>query len=134
MSFLAFLLLCSFWSSSGVSQSIPLQPRILAAVGPSPAGPQTSPPLKTIRVAAGLSGPVFVTAPPGDLQRLFVVEFNTGRIKIIKNGSLLSQSFLDIGALVTDNTNFGLLGLAFHPSYSVNGRFYVQYVDNSFRP
>jgi len=85
-------------------------------------------------VAAGLSGPVFVTSPPGDLQRLFVVEFNTGRIKIIKNGSLLPQPFLDIGALVTDNTNFGLLGLAFHPGYSVNGYFYVQYVDNSFRP
>lgn len=136
---LAFLLLGSFSFTSlsfpgAGSQSLPLQPRILAAVGPSPVGPQAVPPLKTIRVAAGLSGPVFVTAPPGDLQRLFVVEFNTGRIRILENGSLLPVPFLDIGALVTDNTNFGLLGLAFHPGYSVSGRFFVQYVDNSFRP
>jgi len=98
------------------------------------ATPQAVPPLKTIRVAAGLSGPVFVTSPPGDVQRLFIVEFNTGRIRILKNGALLPAPFLDLGALVTDDRNFGLLGLAFHPDYSVNGRFYVQYVDNSFRP
>ncbi len=98
------------------------------------AATQTVPPLKTILVAAGLSGPVFVTSPPGDLQRLFVLEFNTGRIKILKSGAILPTPFLDLGALVTDDTNFGLLGLAFHPDYSVNGRFYVQYVDNSFRP
>ena len=75
-----------------------------------------------------------MTAPPGDTQRLFVVEFNTGRIKILKNGSVLATPFLDIGSLVTDVTNFGLLGLAFHPSYASNGTFYVQYVDNAFQP
>jgi glucose/arabinose dehydrogenase len=90
--------------------------------------------LATVRVAQGLSGPVFVTAPPGDTSRLFIVEFNTGRIKILKNGSVLSTAFLDIGSLVTDNTNFGLLGLAFHPNYQSNGYFYVQYVDNSLQP
>lgn len=61
-------------------------------------------------MAAGLSGPVFVTSPPTDMQRLFVVEFNTGRIKILENGSVLATPFLDIGALVTDNTNFGCSG------------------------
>jgi len=90
--------------------------------------------LTTVRVAQGLSGPVFVTAPPGDTSRLFIVEFNTGRIKILKNGSVLSTPFLDIGSLVTNNTNFGLLGLAFHPQYQSNGYFYVQYVDNAFLP
>lgn len=89
--------------------------------------------LTTVRVASGLSGPSFVTSPPGD-PRLFIVEFNTGRIKILKNGSVLPTAFLDIGALVTNNTNFGLLGLAFHPDYANNGMFYVQYVDNSARP
>src|SRR5262245_52638593 len=90
--------------------------------------------LTTVRVASGLSGPVFVTSPPGDTHRLFIVEFNTGKIKIMKDGTVLGTDFLDIGSLVTDNTNFGLLGLAFHPNYGNNGRFYVQYVDNSFRP
>ena len=90
--------------------------------------------LATVRVAQGLSGPVFVTAPPGDTARLFIVEFNTGRIKILQNGSVLSTPFLDIGSLVTNNTNFGLLGLAFHPQYQSNGYFYVQYVDNALQP
>ncbi len=90
--------------------------------------------LATVRVASGLSGPVFVTSPPGDAQRLFIVEFNTGQIKILKNGSVLATPFLDIGALVTNNFNYGLLGMAFHPNYSSNGYFYVQYVDNSLQP
>jgi glucose/arabinose dehydrogenase len=90
--------------------------------------------ITTVQVASGLSGPVFVTAPPGDTERLFIVEFNTGKIKILKSGSVLSTPFLDIGSLVTDNFNFGLLGLAFHPDYANNGYFYVQYVDNSSRP
>jgi hypothetical protein len=105
-----------------------------APLSGTPVAAQAVPPLKLTRVAAGLAGPVFVTAPPGDLQRLFVVEFNAGRIRLLKNGVLLSAPFLDIGAFVTDNTNFGLLGLAFHPSYAVNGWFYVQYVNNSFQP
>jgi hypothetical protein len=37
-------------------------------------------------VAAGMSNPLFVTAPPGDRARLFVVE-RTGQIRIIKNGT-----------------------------------------------
>jgi len=100
----------------------------------TPLAAQTPPPLTTVRVASGLSGPVLVAAPPGDAQRLFIVEFNTGRIKIRKGGIVLATPFLDIGSLVTDNTNFGLLGLAFHPQYASNGFFYVQYVDNSFHP
>ncbi|HEY8153780.1 MAG TPA: PQQ-dependent sugar dehydrogenase [Myxococcota bacterium] len=90
--------------------------------------------LATVRVAQGLSGPVFVTAAPGDTSRLFIVEFNTGRIKILKNGSVLATPFLDIGSLVTNNTNFGFLGMAFHPQYQSNGYFYVQYVDNALQP
>jgi glucose/arabinose dehydrogenase len=90
--------------------------------------------LTTVRVAQGLSGPVFVTAPPGDMSRLFIVEFTTGQIKILKSGSVLSTPFLDIGSLVTDNTNFGLLGMAFHPNYQSNGYFYLQYVNNALQP
>ena len=74
-------------------------------------------------VATGLSKPVFLTYPPGDTQRLFVVE-QTGAIRIIKNGTLLPAAFLDITDSVTKGDEQGLLGLAFDPNYGTNGRFY----------
>ena len=53
-------------------------------------------PLTTIRVATGFAGPLFVTAPPGDTTRLFVVEQN-GRIKILTGGSVLATPDLRSG-------------------------------------
>ncbi len=59
--------------------------------------------------------------------RLFILE-KPGRIRIVKNGALLSQPFLDISSIVkSTNSEQGLLGLAFHPSYASNGYFYVTY-------
>jgi hypothetical protein len=88
--------------------------------------------LATTRVAPGLSRPVFVTSPPGDTARLFIVEQQTARIKILTGGSILPTSYLDINDLVIDTGNErGLLGLAFHPDYANNGYFFVDYVDNS---
>ena len=88
--------------------------------------------LKTTRVASGLSRPLFVTSPPGDTARLFIVEQHTARIKILTGGSILPTPFLDINDLVINTGNErGLLGLAFHPNYASNGFFFVNYVDNS---
>jgi glucose/arabinose dehydrogenase len=88
-------------------------------------------PLTTIRVADGLTRPVFVCAAPGDTERLFIVE-QDGRIKILKGGTVLSRPFLDVSAIVRSIGNEqGLLGLAFHPQYSSNGYFYVNYTDNN---
>lgn len=96
--------------------------------------PITDPPLALELVASGLDRPVFVTAPPGDADRLFIVE-QPGRIRVVKNSSVLPTSFLDIDAQVGGGTSGGdergLLGLAFHPQYSTNGLFYVNYIDNS---
>jgi glucose/arabinose dehydrogenase len=78
-------------------------------------------------VAAGLASPVFLTAPPGD-DRLFVVE-QPGRIRIIRNGQLVSRAFLDITARVASGGERGLLSVAFHPRYSTNGLFFVDYTD-----
>jgi glucose/arabinose dehydrogenase len=73
----------------------------------------------------GFTNPVDVTHC-GD-KRLFVVE-RAGKIKIVKNGVVLSTPFLDIVDQVNDGGGEqGLLGLAFHPSYSTNGFFYVYY-------
>ena len=86
--------------------------------------------LQAVTLASGLDSPIYVTAPAGD-RRLFVIE-QPGRIRIIENGALVPQPFLDItvdsGGPVDDTGNEeGLLGLAFHPDYAVNGRFYVHY-------
>lgn len=73
---------------------------------------------------------------PVDLQadgsgRLFVIE-KVGRIRILQDGQLLDQPFLDITDRVGSNGNEqGLLGLAFHPAYAQNGRFFVNYTNNN---
>ena len=80
-------------------------------------------------LTSGLSGPLFVTAPPGDTGRIFIVLQN-GIIRQQTRGAApaLSTVFLDIDARV-NSTNFeqGLLGLAFDPAFATNGRFYVSY-------
>jgi glucose/arabinose dehydrogenase len=88
------------------------------------------PALKLTDVATGLELPLFVTSEPGDATRLYVIE-QTGRIQLIKNGAVQPQPFLDISAL-TQQPEFqqderGLLGLAFHPDYAQNGRFFIYY-------
>ncbi len=83
--------------------------------------------LKLTTVASGYSTPLLAKSPKGDGGRLFVVQKN-GRILLIKNGSKVSTPFLDISGRVTTNANErGLLGLAFHPNFYSNGRFYVHY-------
>jgi glucose/arabinose dehydrogenase len=79
-------------------------------------------------VVSGLSGALYVTAPPGDTGRLFVVQ-QGGRIRVIQNGTLLTAPFLDISGLVSTGGEQGLLSIAFHPSYGQNGFFYVDYTD-----
>jgi glucose/arabinose dehydrogenase len=79
-------------------------------------------------VASGLSSPLYLTAPPNDLSRLFVVE-QTGAIRIIKDGALLPTPFLDLTAQVLAGGEQGLLGLAFYPDYATTGRFVVHYND-----
>ena len=68
--------------------------------GFDPNGPQaTTSAIAATRVAAGLAEPVFATAPPGDVGRLFVVE-KGGRIEILDlaTGATLAAPFLDIRA------------------------------------
>jgi glucose/arabinose dehydrogenase len=82
------------------------------------------------RVATGLSRPVFLTAPPGDAERVFIVEQQTGAIRILRlaDRTLLPMPFLTVPGLSTGNEQ-GLLGLAFHPDYASNGLFYVYFTD-----
>ena len=86
--------------------------------------------LTTELVESGLNSPVFVTFATGDSTRLFIVE-QGGKIKIRNNDSLLTLPFLDIGTIISVGGERGLLGLAFHPDYQTNGRFYVNYTNSS---
>jgi len=96
-------------------------------LGLTPLVPPPRPGL-TLQVAAqGLSSPTFATAPEGD-PRLFVTEL-AGRVLIVQNGSLRTTPFLDIRDLVLSGGERGLLGMAFHPSYATNGRFYSSYTN-----
>ncbi|HZM21699.1 MAG TPA: PQQ-dependent sugar dehydrogenase, partial [Anaerolineales bacterium] len=78
-------------------------------------------------IASGLTKPVFITHAGDGSERIFVLEL-PGQIRIIKNGTLLSTPFLDIHTSVkSTGSEQGLLALAFHPSYSSNGEFFVAY-------
>ncbi len=96
--------------------------------------------LTTMRVATGLTRPDFVTAPPGDTKRLFIVEqrgsggvASQAQIKILKlaNNTINATPFLTVSP-VPPGFEQGLLGLAFDPAYSKNGRFYIYYTDFSW--
>jgi hypothetical protein len=103
----------------------------LVLLVPSPGcGESTGPSLDDLQldlapVVSGLSSPVYLTAPPGD-ARLFVVE-QPGRIRVVRNGQLLTAPFLDLSARVLAGGERGLLSMAFDPQYATNGFFFVYY-------
>jgi Glucose / Sorbosone dehydrogenase len=76
------------------------------------------------------ASPLYVTAPPGDNRRIFVVE-QAGRIVVVRGGKRLARSFLDIRSKVTAGGEQGLLSMAFAPDYAQTGRFYVYYTERS---
>ncbi len=121
----------------------------LALAGDPSAGPQAAAPrpvaadpgeattlvpagvkLTFARIARGLSSPVFITHSGDNNGRLFVLE-QTGRIRVIRKGVLQSTPFLDLRSKVSTGGERGLLGLAFHPDYSWNRKFYVNYTDRT---
>ena len=86
-------------------------------------------------VTGGLYRPIYLTHAGDGSGRLFVLEQN-GRIRVLVDDVLQAEPFLDITALVSrDSTRAfserGLLGLAFHPDFAENGRFFVHYSDNN---
>lgn len=78
-------------------------------------------------IGPSFTNPTFVTAPPGD-DRLFVVE-RAGIIRIVRNGAVAAQPWLDISAKVFTGGEGGLLSLAFDPDFGSNGYVYVYYTN-----
>ena len=86
---------------------------------------------QTSRVAlepavSGLSTPVYFTSARDGTNRRFVIE-QAGRIRVLQPGSSSLTTFLDITSRVLFAGERGLLGLAFHPQFSANRRFFVNY-------
>lgn len=87
------------------------------------------------RVGAGFTDPVFAISAPGDPTRLYVVQ-QGGLIRIlnVNTGLIEPTPFLNLatvpGANLVSGGEQGLLGLAFHPDYQTNGRFYINYTSS----
>lgn len=77
----------------------------------------------------GLDKPVGMVNAGDDTGRLFVLE-QRGKIRLIKDGELIPNPFLDIQEKVgSRGSEQGLLGIAFHPRYAENGFFFINYTD-----
>jgi glucose/arabinose dehydrogenase len=81
-------------------------------------------------VADGLDQPVQVVDAGDGSGRLFVVE-QPGRIRIIQDGQVLAEPFLDLSARVSCCGERGLLSVAFHPDYPDTGNLFVNYTDTN---
>lgn len=99
----------------------------LLASGVMPAA-EAKPRLDAVEFCANLPGvPVFLTHAPGDSTRLFIVEQGGVIRTASRAGAVNPTPFLDISAEVLHERECGLLGLAFHPDYATNRRFYVYF-------
>jgi glucose/arabinose dehydrogenase len=107
----------------------------LAACGAGGAGAASDrPAARTAAVGlvriGNFDDPLYVTAPPGDSRRVFVVN-QSGTIDEVLDGRKLDSPFLDISGSVSCCGERGLLSMAFAPDYATTGRFYVDYTDRS---
>lgn len=79
-------------------------------------------------VATGLQAPLYVTAPRSEPGRLYVVE-QGGLVRVVVNGKVRVQPFLDVRAKTAAGGERGLLSIAFSPGYAKNRLFAVDYTD-----
>jgi hypothetical protein len=104
----------SYVSRAQLPSALLQQPETIETVGFQP-------------IVQNLDNPLLVTNAGDGSNRLFIVE-KTGKIKVLQPGATSTTNFLDLSAKVVVGSEQGLLGLAFHPQYETNGRFFVFYV------
>lgn len=101
---------------------------LIGSVAAAPCEPTSGRGLGLEEVVSGFRKPVSVVAPPGD-PRLFVVE-QAGTIRIVRDGRVLPESFLDLRHYVTEAaTEQGLYTVLFHPD---GVRLYVSYAEREY--
>ena len=103
--------------------------------GSAPASPAPALNLAEVKIrlqafAGDFSQPVFLTHAGDGSGSVYVVE-QTGRIRVLDAEGRRRATFLDISNRVQSGGERGLLGLAFHPDYRSNGRFFVYYSNNA---
>ena len=121
---------CGSRSEAGATSSTTAAPAATNAVTTTPTTQSAAARRLALKAIGSFVQPVFITAAPGDNNRLFVVE-QAGRIRLIKGGKTAAAPFLDIRKLVTSGGEQGLLSVAFPPDYRKTGRFYVYYTDKA---
>jgi glucose/arabinose dehydrogenase len=89
----------------------------------------TSDDIVLTEVAADLERPVQLIGVDGD-SRLFIVE-QRGRIRVLADGQVRPEPYLDISDLVSGGNEQGLLGLALHPDFQANGYAFVNYTNGA---
>jgi glucose/arabinose dehydrogenase len=99
--------------------------------GQTPSVPQGDIAIDLELIADGLTAPLYATHAGDNSGRLFVVG-QAGTVRIVdESGSLLADPFLDLTSSIAMADPLiderGLLGLAFHPDFAQNGRFFVRY-------
>jgi hypothetical protein len=111
------------------SRSRPLTIALAAAAGSALLAGSAGADIGSLRLTDALSQPLYVTQAPGDNARLFICE-KTGDIRVfdLDSRKLDPAVFLTISDLSTSSEQ-GLLGLAFHPDFATNNRFYVNHTD-----
>jgi len=108
-----------------------LMPERPAAGVPSAAVVNPWAKIKLTPFLSGFKFPVYLTNAGDGSGRIFVVE-KAGLIRVIKDGKISDEPFLDIVDRVrSSDSETGLLSVAFHPDYKVNGRFFVNYTDHA---
>ena len=81
-------------------------------------------------IARGLRNPVAVVADPTDRSVLLVVE-QGGLVRVVRDGTVFEQPFLDVSGEVSTGGERGLLGLALAPDYSVSRRFFINFTNRN---
>ena len=130
---LFFLAACSDGPAPGDAGAAGAANESASPAGSLPASARQLPPFDPMAftlvlepVLDGFSSPVFVGHAGDGSGRLFVVE-QGGTIRVVVNGQVLPEPFLDVRSLVVTGGERGLLGVAFHPRYAENGRFFIAY-------
>ena len=82
--------------------------------------------IKLVPIASGLTNPVMVVHAGDSSRRLFALE-QAGTVRVLPAGASTTSVFLDVRDRVLAGGERGLLGLAFHPLYMFNGRFFIYY-------
>ena len=121
---LAAVPLAGCGSSTGAAETTNTAPAASGASESAASG------VRLARVKSGLGDALLATAAPGQANRLYIVQ-QSGKVRILQNGRMLPTPFLDVSNLISSGGERGLLGLAFHPQYASNGRFFIRYTDGA---